>query len=100
MQRVGIALGEQARDALVVAERWAEIAVQDTLPVVKVLFAEGGVEAKGVARGRDIGCRRSLAQHLLDRISWDQVDKQENEGDDEPDYWKGVDDALEKQTHD
>ena len=59
-QRVGIALGDQARDALVVAERGAEVAVQDAFPVVDVLLAERGVEAVGVARGGDVGGRARL----------------------------------------
>ena len=39
LQRVGIALGQQARNALVVTERWAEVAVEDSFPVVDVLLA-------------------------------------------------------------
>jgi hypothetical protein len=32
----------------------------------------------------------------LDGVSRDQVDQEENEGDDEPDHWQGVEDALEE----
>ena len=64
-QRVGIALQHQARDALVVAERWPEVAVQHALPIVDVLLAERSVEAIGVAGGGDVGLRRAFAEHLL-----------------------------------
>ncbi len=74
LQRVGITLGDQARDALVVAERWAEVAVQDAFPIADVLLAERGIEAVGVARGLDICGGRAFAEHLLDGISGDEVD--------------------------
>jgi hypothetical protein len=32
---------------------------------------------------------------LLDRVSGDEVDHQEDEADYQPDYWEGVEDALE-----
>ena len=74
LQCVGIALGEQARHALVVAEGWAEVAVQHTAPVVEILLAERGVESVGVARGLDVGGGRAFAEHLLDGIAGNEVD--------------------------
>ena len=99
LQRVGIALGEEVGDALVVAEGGAEVAVQDTFPVVEVLFAERGIESVGVAGGCDIGGRRAFAEHLLDGISGDEMDQEEDEADYQPDYWEGVEDALEEKSH-
>src|SRR6202030_2013212 len=49
LQSVGIALGEQARHALLVAERRAEVAVKHAAPVVQILLAEWGIEAVEVA---------------------------------------------------
>ena len=96
LQRVGIALGDEVRDAVVEAEGVAEVAVEDAVPVVDVLLAERGVEAVGVARGLDVGGGRAFAEHLQDGVSGDEVDQQEDEGDDQPDDWQGVEDALEK----
>jgi hypothetical protein len=36
---------------------------------------------------------------LLDGISRDQVDQQEDEAYHEPEYWQGVEDALEEEFH-
>jgi len=74
LQRVGIALGNEMRDALVIAERRAEVAVEHAFPIMDVLFGEGGVESVGVTNGSDIGGWRAFAEYLLDGISRDQVD--------------------------
>ncbi len=66
-QRVRIALGDESRDRLVVADGAAEVPVQHAFPVMQVLFAERSVEAVGVACGGDIGGRRAFAEHLRDR---------------------------------
>ena len=63
---------------------------------MQVLLADGRVEPVGVAHGLDVGGRRAFAQHLLDGISGDEVDQQEDETHDQPDYWEGVEDALER----
>jgi hypothetical protein len=81
---------------LVVAERGAEVAVENALPVVDVLLAEWSVEAVGVAGGLNIGGRCAFAEHLLDGVSGDHVDEQEDEAHYQPDYWEGVEDALEE----
>jgi hypothetical protein len=36
---------------------------------------------------------------LLDGISGDEVDEKEDEAYDQPDYWQGVEDALEEEFH-
>ena len=71
--------------------------MQHAFPVVEILLAERSVEAVGVARGGDVGGRRAFAQHLLDGISGDEVDEQEDEADHQPDDWQGVEDALEEE---
>ena len=67
----------------------------DALPVSDVLLAERGVEAVGVAGGSNIRWRRAFAEHLLDGVSGNEVDKQEDQRHDEPDHRQGVEDALE-----
>ena len=94
-QRVGIALGDQLGDGLVVANRAAEIAVQHALPVVEVLLAQRSVEAVGVASGGDVGGRGAFAEHLRDGISGDEVNQQKDKAHYEPDDRQGVEDALE-----
>ena len=42
----------------------------------------------------DVGGRRAFPEHLLDGISGNQVDHQENQRDDQPDDWKGIKNAL------
>jgi hypothetical protein len=60
------------------------------------LFAERGVEAEVVAGSGDVGRRRAFAEHLLDGVSGNEMDQQEDERHDQPDDWKGVEDALEE----
>jgi hypothetical protein len=60
------------------------------------LLAERGVESESMTRGGDIGGWSAFAQHLLDGISGDEVDEQEDNADYQPDYREGVEDALEK----
>jgi hypothetical protein len=75
-------LGNELSDGLVVAEGASEIPVQNAFPVAEVLLAKGGVEAVDVAGGGDVGGRRALAEDLLDGVSGDEVDEQEDEADD------------------
>jgi hypothetical protein len=35
---------------------------------------------------------------LLDGVSGDEVNQEEDQGDDQPDYWEGVEDALEESS--
>jgi hypothetical protein len=49
-----------------------------------------------VAGGLDVGGRRAFAEHLLDGISGDEVDQQEDEANYQPEDWEGVEDALEE----
>lgn len=72
--------------------------MQNAFPVAEVLLAKRGVESVGVAGGGDVGGRRAFAEYLLDGVSGNEVDEQENKGDDEPDYWQGVEDALEESS--
>ena len=72
--------------------------MQNAFPVAEILLAKRGIEAVGVAGGGDIGGRRAFAEYLLDGVSRDEVDEEEDEGDDEPDYRQGVEDALEESS--
>ena len=94
-QRVGIGLGEAERDGVVEADGASEVAVEDAFPVVEVLLAERGVEAVGVAGGGDVGGGAPSPSICCDGVSGDEVDEQEDEADHQPDYWEGVEDALE-----
>lgn len=49
-----------------------------------------------MAGGLDVGGRRAFAEHLLDGISGDEVDQQEDEANYQPEDWEGVEDALEE----
>jgi hypothetical protein len=70
--------------------------VHYALPVTHVLLAERGVESVGVTRGGDVGGWRAFAEHLLDGVSGDKVNQQEDEAHYQPDYGHGVEDALEE----
>lgn len=65
-------------------------------PVVKILFAERRVESVRVSRGRDVGRRSAFAEHLLNRISRDKMDEQEDEAHYQPDDRESVEHALEE----
>jgi hypothetical protein len=69
--------------------------VEDAFPVADVLFSEWGVEAEGMTSGGYVGGWSAFAEHLLDGISGDEVNHQKDEGDDQPDDWESVEDALE-----
>jgi hypothetical protein len=82
------------RNGLVVAEGASEIAVENAFPIADVLRAEWKIEAVGVAGFGDLDRRRAFAEKLLNGISGDDVDEEEDDGDDQPDDWEGVEDAL------
>ena len=90
LQGVGIALGDQPRDALVETQRWPKIAVQHAFPVIQILPAQGKIEAVGMAGGLHIGYGRAFSQHLQDGIAGHEVNQQEDERDYQPDYWQRV----------
>ena len=48
-----------------------------------------------MAGSGNVSGRRAFAKHLLDRVSGDQMNEKEHEADHQPDYWQGVEDALE-----
>src|SRR5579862_62094 len=98
LQGIRIAPGNQLRHALVIAERGAEIAVQHAFPIVDILFPQRRIETIGVARGSDICRWRTLAEHLLNRISGNQVNQKKDQRHYQPDYGQGVEDALEKRS--
>ncbi len=61
------------------------------------MLSEREVEFVDVAGGGDVGRRRAFAEHLLDGISWNEVDEQKDDADHQPDYRQGVEDALEEE---
>jgi hypothetical protein len=73
--------------------------VKDAFPVMQILVGEWGVETIGMASRLNIRGRSAFAEHLLDGISGDEVDEKEDEAYDQPDYWQGVEDALEEEFH-
>ena len=81
---VGVALEDEVSDGVVEAEGLAEVGVEEAVPVVGVLLAERRVEAVGVAERGDVGGGGSFAEHLDDGVAGDEVDKQEDDGDDDP----------------
>lgn len=51
-----------------------------------------------MSRCGNVGGRGAFAEHLLDRISGDKVNEEEDEADHQPDHRQGVEDALEKSS--
>jgi hypothetical protein len=49
---------------------------------MKILFAQRGVESVGMACSCNVGRLCAFAEHLLNRISGDEVNEQEDEADD------------------
>ena len=78
-ERVGVALQHEVGDGVVQAEGLAEVGVEDAVPVVRILLAEGRVEAVGVAEGVDVGGGCAFAEHLDDGVAGDEVDEQEDD---------------------
>ncbi len=68
--------------------------MQHAFPVANVLLAQRSIEAVGVAGGCNVGGRRAFAEHLLDGVSGDEVDEQEDEAYHQPDDGERVEDAL------
>jgi len=67
--------------------------VKDALPIIEVLLAEREIEPVSMARSLEIGDGETFTEHLLNWVSGDEVDQEEDERDDEPDHWQGVEDA-------
>jgi len=49
-----------------------------------------------VAGSGDVGGRRAVAEHLLNRVPGNQVDQEEDQAHHQPDNWEGIEDALEE----
>ena len=94
-QGKGIALKDEVGDGVVEAEGLAEVGMEDAVPVMGVLLAEGGVEAVGVTEGGDVGSGGSFAEHLDDRVARDEMDEEKDQGDDDPEDGEGEEDAAE-----
>jgi hypothetical protein len=49
-----------------------------------------------MARSCDVGGRRTLAQHLLNGVSGNEMNQEEDERNHQPNYRQGIEDALEE----
>ena len=90
LQRVGVALRDQCADALVEAERRAQISVENALPVMEVLLSQRLIESVGVACGLDVGRRGAFSEHLQNGIAGNEMNQQKDQRDHEPDDWQRV----------
>jgi len=90
LQCVGVTLRDHLADALAVADGSSEVSVKDALPIIEVLLAEREIEPVSMARSLEIGDGETFTEHLLNWVSGDEVDQEEDERDDEPDHWQGV----------
>ena len=96
---VGVAGEDEVSDRIVEAEGVAEVSVEDSSPVVDVLGVEGQVESVSVTQGDDVGRSGTFAQHLLDGVAGDEVNEDEDDGDNQPDYGNRVDEAEEQRAN-
>ncbi len=83
-KRRGIVLEDDARDRLLKAKRFAEIAVENARKIVAVLHGNRHVEAERMAKLLQVFCARAFAEHLLHRIAGNDVREQKNHRDDQP----------------
>src|SRR5262249_42767658 len=75
----GIALPAHLANILVQTDRSSQASVQDTLPVVDVLGPYRNIESVGVTGRLYIRAGRSFAQHGLNWITGNDMDKQEDD---------------------
>ncbi len=70
---------------LIQAQGAAQVSVQHAAPVMPVLLWQRHVKPVGMARGGQVGGSGTLAEHLLDGVSGDEVDEQEDDAHHQPD---------------
>jgi hypothetical protein len=70
--------------------------VENAAPVVEILLAEWAVESVLVAEDFEVGGTGAFAEHLLDRVAWDEVNEEEDEGDDQPEDGDCVEETLDE----
>src|SRR5712692_1004410 len=93
LQRIRIALRNQASYILVVTQRQAQVAVQHAFPVIEVLRTQWEIKSIGVTGGLNIRRGSAFAEHLLNGIAGNQVDKKKDQRNDEPDDRQSVEHA-------
>jgi hypothetical protein len=78
------------------AEGLAEIAVEQAVPVIRVLDMKRQIKAVQVTEGIDVGGSGAFAEHLSDGVAGDEMDEKKDDGDDDPENGKGQQDATER----
>ena len=96
---VGVACGDEVQDCVIEPDGPAQVAVEDVAPVVQILDVERQVKPVLVAQGGEVACGCAFAEHLLDWVAGDEMDEQEDERDDYPDYGEGQGYAGEDRLH-
>jgi hypothetical protein len=79
---------------VVEAEGLAEVAVENSPPVVKVLRVEWEVEFEPVLESGDIGGGGAFAEHLDDGVAGNNVDEKKNDRDHDPEDGERDEDAA------
>ena len=72
------------RNRVVQPDRVAQFPVQNPVPVVEILPAQRLVETVLVAQSINVGGRRTLPQHLQNRIARHQVNEQKHQRNHQP----------------
>jgi hypothetical protein len=78
LQGIWITLHNEAAHALIEAQRGPKVTVEDSIPVLEILLPERDIEAVRMACGSDVCGRRSLAEHLQNGITRNEVNKQKD----------------------
>ena len=58
--------------------------MKHAIPILQILLPYWLVEPVSMTRGLQIGGRRALAEHRLDRVSGHKMDQQKDGGDHQP----------------
>ncbi len=84
LQRGRITLEDDPAHGCLKFEGLSEIAMRQRAEVVAVLHEQRLVETQGVAQAHDFARGRSLAKHLFDGISRNDMNQQKDKREDEP----------------
>src|SRR5258708_26578138 len=98
LERGGITLEDDAAHGGLELEGLPKVAAKELLPVVAILNEQRLVEIQSVPQLSDFPGRGAFAEHLLDRITGNDVNHQENQSEDKPECRKSQKKALQKMT--